>query len=485
MNSRTLAIAAFAFAFALGALAASDVPANQAQLRMDRRDPLRTLGRGDATAQWLKSWHKGEVYATQTEYLFEGMLETETNPDMTGNMITKWLKRWFADSTTRHVSTVESGSFSGKAIAKTIVFHESPRLRLVRDYQYVMGDGAWGGHVTPKSQIVKQAIGKAVENDTFSRQNRQLFYGAASFVEPSIGKFLSTWGEAGWEIGETWMKEHVGTFDSEGRMNIGENSIIGKAIGEKEREQMMAMAMSFSANVNGRKIVVALDGKYSRRLAEIRTLESASDDPWASVDTFDGAYLQQGEPANENLEALVKRESFSMTGDLFDSDVRLPGDVWVVDGSFFNSFLHPDLKGAFQGQAVVHYVGDEEGDDAYISIPAEKAGQPKSYNVRKIEVLPHGKVDGSMVSTDLVYDERPVGGRFWAKYDSGKSDVFMLVDKKSGHVVYGRMDLNADDVGALPSLSLLDGFRAAGRGSLQLTLTGEVIDLDNFANPGE
>lgn len=485
MNSKTLTSAAFAFAFALSSLAGTDAPPNQAALRMDQRDPLRTLGRNEATAQWLKSWHKGEVYLTQTEYLFEAMLETEANEDVTGGRITKWLKRWFADTVTKHVRTVESGSFSGKAIAKTIVYHEAPRLRLVRDYQYVMGDGAWGGDVMPKSQVVKQAIGKAVENDVFSRQNRQLFYDAYTFFDPDTGLFLSTWGEAGWEIGEKWMRENVGTFDAEGRMNIGENSLIGKAIGTEEREQMMAMAMSFSSNVNGRKVAIAADGKYSRRLSEIKTLKSDDDDPRASVDTFDNSYLLQGEPANDNLEALVKRESFSMTGDLFDSDVRLPGDVWVVDGAFFNSFLHPDLKGAFQGQAVVRYVADEEGDEAYISLPARQAGQPKSYAVRKIEVLPRGKVDGGMVSTDLVYDERPVGGRFWAKYDSGKSDIFFLVDKESGHVVYGKMDLNADDTGALPSLSLLDGFKAAGRGSLQLTLTGEVVNLDDFANSAE
>lgn len=475
MNKTTTTAATVFTAFAM---ATSAIPAmaqvSQVELAMDKRDLSRTMGRDEATKEWLKSWHKGEVYATQTEYQFDGLLEVEPNEDMTGGRFTKWLKRWFADVTTKHTRTIESGSFSGKSIAKTFVFHEAPRLRLVRDYQYVMGDGAWGGHVAPKSQIVKQAIGAAVEKDVFGRENRHAFYGAVGLADPATGAFLATWGEAGWEVSQEWMRENVGTFDSEGRLNIGENSLIGKSLGEKEREDMMAMAMAFSDNVNGRKIAIAADGKYSRRITEVKGVKSATTDPRESVETFD-TYLEQGANANDDMKALVKRESFSMTSELFDSEVRKPGDVWVVGGTFFNSFLHPDLKGAFRGRAVVKYIGDEEGDDAYISMPSQVAGQPKTYNVRKIEVLANGKVDGSMVSTDLVYDERPIGGRFWAKYDRGRSSIVVLVDKESGHMVYGRMDLNADEVGALPQLSLLDGFKSAGRGSLQLTFTGEVV----------
>ena len=151
-----------------------------------------------------------------------------------------------------------------------------------------------------------------------------------------------------------------------------------------------------------------------------------------------------------------------------------------MDGAFFNSFLHPDLKGAFRGRAVVKYVRDEVGEDAYISIPTQALGKEKLYDVRKIEVLPYGKVDGATVSTDLVYDERLIGGRFWAKYDSGKSDIYVLVDKVSGHVVNGKLSLIADEVGALPSLPLLDGFKSAGHASLDLTINGEVANLNDY-----
>lgn len=452
---------------------------SQVEKPMFERDRSRTIGRDEATKEWLKSWHKGEVYMTQAEYLYEAKLETEKNEDMTGGKITKWLKAWFADLTVNSVRVAEKGSFTGKAISKTFVYHEMPMLRLVRDYQYVMSDGTWGGDVVPKSQIVKQAIGKAVELDVLGRKSRHLFYNAIDFVNPTIGNFLATWVEAGYEISAEWMKDNIGTFDAEGRLNIGEDTLIAKGLGEDERKKVMAMAMQFSNNVNGRKVAIAANGKYHRTISEIKSLKSADVDPGASVEAFD-VYMRQGSPANSDIDALVKREAFSMTSDLFDAAVRKPGDVWVVDGAFFNSFLHPDLKGAFRGCAVVHYVEDQEGDDGYYSEPARAAGMPKRYDIRKIEVVKGGKVDGATVSTDLVYDERPMGGRFWAKYDSGKSDIYMLVDKASGHLVFGKMNLNADEVGALPSLSLLDGFKSAGEASLDLTITGEVVNLDEY-----
>jgi hypothetical protein len=343
-----------------------------------------------------------------------------------------------------------------------------------------MSDGTWGGAVMPKSQAVKQAIGFAVEKDIFGRENRKAFYTGVSLFNPELANTLSIWGEAGWEVSSEWMRDNVGTFDSEGRLNIGEDSIVGKGLGAKERQETMAMAMAFSQNVNGRKIAIAVDGRYTRRTKEVKNLKSTTADPAASVESFD-SYLAQGTPPHKDIEALVKRESFSVTSDLFDANLRKPGDVWVVDGDYFNSFLHPDLKGAFHGRAVVKYVADEEGDNAYFSDPMDAAGASKTYDVRKIVVLPQGKVAGAMVSTDLVYDERPVGGRFWAKYDRSRSDIFILVDKKSGHVVFSKMDLRADDVGALPMLALLDGFKSAGRGSLQLTFTGDVFNLKELA----
>lgn len=466
MNTASILISAVT----ISACATLAAPANQAKLPVSHRDFGPTAGRDEATREWLRSWHKGEVYATQADYLFEGNMEVESTEEA------NWLKRWAA----RTVSAVEKGAFFGKAIAKTFVYHEAPHLRLVRDYQYVNSVGNWGATATPKSQLIQKAIGKAAEKDLLGRKNRKAFYTGFSMIDPVKGALLAEWGDPVWEVAEDWLARNVGTFDNEGRLNITESSIIGKALDIDERKNMVAMAMAFSEGVNGRKIAMAHDGTYTRRTKEIKSLASAKADPYESVESFD-TYLVQGSEASKELQALVKRESFSVMKDLFDSETRKPGDVWAIDASFFNSFLHPDLKGAFRGRAVVRYIDDQEGDKGYFSAPGSTTDKMRRYDVRRLEVIEGGKVDGSKVTTDFSYDERPMGGRFWAKYDSSNSNVLILVDKNSGHVVYGQMRLYADKVGALPSLKLMRGFRAAGDGSLTLTVCGDVFSAAELA----
>ena len=93
----------------------------------------------------------------------------------------------------------------------------------------------------------------------------------------------------------------------------------------------------------------------------------------------------------------------------------------------------------------------------------------------------HGANICTTVSTDFSYDERPMGGRFWAKYDASRSDAIILVDKKSGHVIFGKIDLTADEVGALPSLKLLQGFQSAGEGHLEMTFRGDVFSREEVS----
>ena len=456
--------------FLLVSSAVFAAPQKQTALPMDKRDPAPTSGRDEATKEWLRSWHKNEVYATLAEYTFEGEMEVKDTKEA------NWLQR----RATKNVSVIEWGTVFGKSIAKTIVYHQAPQLRMSRDYQYVSSQGAWDAQAALKSETLQNAIGKAVKNDTFGRENRKAFYQGATWINPVWGTILSTWGEAGWEASAAYFQNNIGTFDEEGRLHIGTNTAVAKALGMDQHANLIAWVVTFSTNINGRQIAVAQDGRYTRRMREMKALASTDTDPSGSVEAFD-SYLAQGVPANKEMEALVKRESFSVTADLFDSEVRKPGDVWAVDASFFDSFLHPDLKGSFSGTAVIRYVEDQEGDDAYFSVPGGVRGKPRAYDVRKLVVLPRGEVDGAMVSTDFAYDERPMGGRFWAKYDDSHSSVTILVDKKSGHVVFGKIDLMADEVGALPSLKLLEGFQSSGEGHLEMEFRGDVFSLDELS----
>lgn len=448
---------------------------SQAKLPMDKRDFGKTQHRDSATSEWLKSWHAGEVYKTSAEYDFHADLEVAENKDSP-----YWLKRWVARKVTDGISTIEKGAFFGKAISTTFVYQESPHLRLVRDWQYVQSYADWGATATPKNDVVKGCIGSAVKGDWLGRENRKAFYTGLKFMAPGVGEFLSTWGEGGYEITSGWLGQNFGTFDEEGRLNIPTNSVIAKAMGAAERQKILAMAVAVSQNVNGKKTAIAQDGAWTRRVREIADLRDTSADPGESFETFDASYLAKGREPHPDLAAIVKRESFSVTSELFDQEIRNPGDVWVVDAEFFNSFLHPDLKGAFTGTAVVTYEADEEGDNAYWSVPMKAIGRPRAYDVRRIRVLRRGTVNGATVATDLKYDEKPVGGRFSARYDDDRSEIWVLVDKKSGHVVFAEIELFADNVEALPMLSLTDGFKATGKANLTMTFRGDVFSREEL-----
>ena len=180
---------------------------------------------------------------------------------------------------------------------------------------------------------------------------------------------------------------------------------------------------------------------------------------------------------NEPLDAVISRESAMPTKDLFDGAARKPGDKWLVDASLFSTFLHPDLKGCFKGSAVIEYVEDQKGENGYYSNDLEHlTKQEKIYDVRKLEIIPAGRINGKMETTDFEYDETTKGGLFKASYDP-KTKAEIFVDMKSGHVVYADILIKARDVDVLPSLPLMRGFKGNGDASLEIKFYGDIVPM--------
>ncbi len=174
--------------------------------------------------------------------------------------------------------------------------------------------------------------------------------------------------------------------------------------------------------------------------------------------------------SDDPLYPVLSRESMTPAKDLFDGSVRKIGDQWAVDAGVFNSFLHPDLKGCFKGTAVLEYVEDT----TCRSMVSKEVS--KDYAVRKLRVVPKGKIDGRMVETKLVYDERENAedGRFYGEYDSN-SELFVYVDKKSGHVILARAVVRATNCEALPKLKLLRGVMGNGNAVLEIKFEADVL----------
>lgn len=413
---------------------------------------------------FLKSWHSNEVYMTRSEYLFDTKLRAIPN-EKSG-----WFALNAAKGVTKGAEVVEQGRFDGVAAAKTLVFHEYPRLAMIRDYGSVWGTGEWNGEIRPTSGWIRKGIVEIKQNDKAIEAGREIL---ESFV-PVWGK----WGGTICDIVGTWLSKNVGKFDNDGICRIEPDGFVGQTIGAEEWGKVINAAAQFTEDINGHKIAISAKGSGKVRRNEIQNVSLMDDvDPRESLEAFE-TIAKQGRNIveGESLHSLLARESITPTKDLFDGDVRKPGDVWSIDAALFSTFLHPDLKGGFRGRAVVKYVEDRTGDDRYVSDDAQLAGAEREYDVRKLMVIPSGMINGTEVTSDFEYDETQIGGRFKAKYDS-TSETELLVDMASGHILFARVILKANDVEVLPSLTLLQGFKGNGRGSLRIDFSADVYPM--------
>lgn len=80
-------------------------------------------------------------------------------------------------------------------------------------------------------------------------------------------------------------------------------------------------------------------------------------------------------------EGVFARESFGYSEKLFGGKQRSVGDVWITDSDFMNSFLHPDLKGKFEGRIVLSYEGDIQIEDKWgTPFKAKKIVMKRKFN---------------------------------------------------------------------------------------------------------
>lgn len=155
------------------------------------------------------------------------------------------------------------------------------------------------------------------------------------------------------------------------------------------------------------------------------------------------------------VQGSLQRESFALASDIFDSKKRKIGDVWIVPADFFNSFLHPDLKGRFRGKVVLRYQMDAE-------VPSRRH-QQTVYQARVIEILNRGEVDGRVHESTMEYAE----DRFSAKLRSD-TQATLFIDKDSGYVRQADLLMQSDTQAGLPDMRILNGFELRGVASFDV-----------------
>lgn len=422
-----------------------------------------------ANEGFLKSWHAKEQYLTKAEYIFDGKLAVKANEKQPN-----WYLKTFAEWTTKTVDAIERGRFTGKAIAQTLVVHENPNLCLLRDYKYVVGRGVWAGEVAPSDKAIRDAFGIASQmGKMVPKGTGDVLWTLVDIYNPLFGE----WGRALSDISMEWAKANIGELTDDGTIAFGPKSLVGKAMGGQESSKVFNMAAQFSKEISEKKVAMNYVGGRMKAV-EVQNVSLDGIKPSESPEDFRRMMMQCRQlKKNEPLDAVISRESAMPTKELFDGAARKPGDKWLVDASLLSTFLHPDLKGCFKGSAVIEYVEDQKGENGYYSDDFERsAKKERAYDVRKLEVIPAGRINGKMETTDFEYDETTKGGLFKASYDP-KTKAEIYVDMKSGHVVYADILIKARDVDALPSLPLMRGFKGNGDATLEIKFYGDIVPM--------
>jgi hypothetical protein len=155
------------------------------------------------------------------------------------------------------------------------------------------------------------------------------------------------------------------------------------------------------------------------------------------------------------VRGVFQRETFALSNKIFASAERKPGDTWVVDADFFNTFLHPDLKGRFRGKVVLHYVEDKTIHD--------RDDEKIEFSARIVEIEPKGKVNGRTVYSDLEYSEP----NFTVKMRDD-TDAFLFIDKDGEYVRQAGLSMKNDIRAGLPDIKILSGFDVVGETSFEI-----------------
>lgn len=147
----------------------------------------------------------------------------------------------------------------------------------------------------------------------------------------------------------------------------------------------------------------------------------------------------------KDAEACFKREALALNEKLFGGRERKVGDYWEADSSFMNSFLHPDLKGKFEGRILLQYEKDASVVDKWNG----------RFEARVIVMkLRHGNLE-----TNTRYKEDD----FSVSLSGKRTSITFYVDKKTN--LLRKAEIKAESTmsdGNLPQSIFTKGLRLDG-----------------------
>ncbi len=310
-----------------------------------------------------------------------------------------------------------------------------------------------------------------------------LFASATALVAPdpsattiAVSNAAGRWvGEKADDLASEQLKKHGIQKRSDGGIEIDPgSSLLQFSDSTKTLADLANVAMQLNEAFNRRMFLIRASTRSGEEL-DARQIynegkdlamfveKKASEGQERAIEWLKGRMAAYSQP-EDLARGVFQRETFALSSQIFDSKERKPGDTWVVPADFFNTFLHPDLKGSFHGSVVLHYVGDAKVPDRH--------DEKVVFDAREIEISYKGKVDGRTFHSTLEYSEP----QFSAKLREDTEGV-LFIDKTHGYVRQADLRMISDVQAGLPDMKILQGFEVAGdaRFEVRYTCTGEAV----------
>ncbi|MBM3859633.1 MAG: hypothetical protein FJ395_08285 [Verrucomicrobia bacterium] len=403
---------------------------------------------------WRTSWQAGYQYYHAAE--FELVCETKFVPGDT--------PRWIDQVAAKHLLAGASLRLGGIAHINSFALEGSPNPLLARYYESVHVDRKLSGkfqYLTNTTQGMHQWLFSGGIKEIARQAVNWIGSIVSSYVlkKPIPPKVVDATG-AGTYLGkkaqegtEQYLRGQGLSIEKDGFQIKTDSQVFAKLPFAVELKGVDNLAVQMTEDFRNRFLVMQTQGnqlKVHDGTESAEKLAAVMDKPGEAKKLI----ASLPEPSSERVGAVLQRETLALNKAIFDGRTRRVGDVWTIDGSVLSGFLHPDLKGNFQGRVVLKY----EKDD-----PTRKSEHYKdggaTYTAQVLHIVPSAQIKREAVHSNLEYVEP----KFRAKIND-QTEATIYVDAKTAMVREAILDFQTDaSREVLPDMVITSGLQAAGK----------------------
>jgi hypothetical protein len=426
---------------------------------------------------WRTSWEKGYQY--QHEAQFELICKTKLIPGQNAN--------WISKTAATQLKICANLRIDGMANVSSFVIEGSPNPFLGRYYESVQSTRQLAGDYQTLTPIAAQVHQWLFAEGQVKKNVMMAVAGIAKAIQFIITKNPLPTGIDAFVLG---LSERLGSKAEESfRNTLQDKGLVYASDGFEVKAKGFSklpfgsnlqnvdnLAVQLTEDFRNSAFFIELDGK------KLNLTQATNGEQFRAMlgkpREAKKAARKLPEPSLR-VKAVLQRETLALNEDIFDGKRRKPKDVWVVDGQVFSTFLHPDLKGAFNGRAVLRY---EQNVLREVQLASNSGTKVIKYNAKQLHLVSSATdKKGSILQSNLQYTEN----NFKAKVND-ETEAYIYVDNENGMVREAVLDFAAEGLQkSLPSMLLTRGLEAQGTARLSVRYRADRNKLDQAAQSAE